>query len=91
MGFTCPVCGYPDLEEQPRSESTGGSFEICPSCGIQFGYTDEAGGNSQAREELYKNWRRHWVESGMVWDRDRTKPPPGWNPREQLKRVDPRS
>jgi hypothetical protein len=44
--FTCPACGFPDLHDEPRTEASGGSFEICPSCGIQFGYSDENGGDS---------------------------------------------
>jgi hypothetical protein len=87
MCFICPVCGYPGLEEQPRGDLTGGSYEICPSCGIQFGYSDEAGGDEEARKELYKQWRQKWIEGGMIWNEGRSKPPPDWNPREQLRRV----
>ncbi len=39
MMYVCPVCGYTGLKEQPRSELTGCSDEICPPRGIQFGYT----------------------------------------------------
>ena len=87
MSFVCPVCGYPDLDENPRGELTGGSYEICPSCGIQFGYNDEAGGNPEARAGAYEKWRKLWIESGMIWDKGRTEPPPGWNPRRQLLNV----
>ena len=89
MSFICPVCGYPDLEEQPRSDSTGGSYEICPSCGIQFGYSDEAGGDKDARKELYRRWREEWIKAGMTWDKGRTKPPIGWDAREQLRKIPP--
>lgn len=81
MPFICPVCGFPDLEEQPRSELTGGSFEICPSCGIQFGVSDDDRGFT------YERWRQEWIDGGMVWDKGRTAPPPGWNPVEQLRNV----
>jgi hypothetical protein len=87
MGFIYPVCGYPDLEEQPRTKSIGGSYEICSSCGIQFGYSDEAGGDEQARKELYRKWRQQWIDEGMVWDKGRTEPPPNWSPREQLRNI----
>ncbi len=44
MSYTCPVCGYPCLTERPRlPRSGGGWFEICPSCGSQFGLTDDTG------------------------------------------------
>ncbi len=34
--FTCPVCGYPSLQEEPFY-----SYEICPCCGVEFGFDDE--------------------------------------------------
>lgn len=76
----CPVCGYPDLEESPRSEKTGGgSYEICPSCGFQFGVSDGDEGFS------YEEWRRRWVERGLPWDSAGIRPvPSGWDPARQL-------
>jgi len=53
--MNCPVCGYV-LQFIPW-DGLSASDEICPSCGIQFGYDDAAGGNVQAREEIYKRWR----------------------------------
>ena len=82
MTFTCPVCGYPGLTEEPRSPRTGGgSYEICPSCGFQFGVTDDAD------DFTYEAWRNKWIAEGMQWDRGSTQPPAGWNPREQLRRA----
>jgi rubrerythrin len=43
--FVCPVCGFPDLTEQPRYADGGSSDEICPSCGFQFGYDDDDRGS----------------------------------------------
>jgi hypothetical protein len=80
---TCPVCGYGGLDELPRSPNTGGgSYEICPSCGFQFGVTDDDRGIS------YDEWRRQWIARGMPWDSsDIEAPPDGWNPSEQLARL----
>jgi hypothetical protein len=50
--FVCPVCGYPGLEEDPRPAIGGGSFEICPSCGFQFGVSDDDRGLT------YQEWRQ---------------------------------
>lgn len=61
MGFQCPVCGYQHLQEPPRGPSTGGSYEICPSCGFQFGVSDEDEGKT------YEQWRDDWIASGMPW------------------------
>ena len=51
MKYQCPVCGYPDLEEEPRSKEGGGSYEICPSCFFEFGYDDDDQGYT------YEQWR----------------------------------
>jgi hypothetical protein len=82
MPYTCPVCGFADLTEIPSTEKGGGSYEICPSCGFQFGVTDEDRGFS------YKKWRELWISQGMPWDKGRTNPPPNWNPQEQLRNIE---
>lgn len=80
--YTCPVCGYPDLDELPRGETTGGSYEICPSCGFQFGVSDEDRGIS------YDQWRMTWIEAGMPWRGVGIERPADWNAREQLRLID---
>jgi hypothetical protein len=78
MRYQCPVCGYPDLAEPPRSiRSGGGSYEICPSCGFEFGVTDDDEGFT------YEQWRERWVAEGMPW-RGARAAPSGWDPSEQL-------
>ena len=76
--FTCPVCGYDELHESPRSGSGGGSYEICPSCGFQFGVSDDDEGYE------YDTWRDRWIEKGMPWNSVGQPPPHGWDPRRQL-------
>jgi hypothetical protein len=75
-----PVCGYPDLHEPPRSSTGGGSYEICPSCGFEFGASDDGLGYS------YEQWRSEWVRDGMPWCSPRPRPA-GWDPAEQLRAV----
>jgi hypothetical protein len=41
VAFVCPVCGYPNLEQEPHGKETGASYEICPSCFFQFGFDDD--------------------------------------------------
>jgi len=77
MNHPCPVCGYPKLREKPRTASGGGSFEICPSCGFQFGVTDDDEGYN------YAQWRRRWIAKGMQWSSESMKPA-DWNPVSQL-------
>ena len=82
-GHLCPVCGYPGLKEPPRSLRTGaGSYEICPSCGFEFGVTDDDEGFS------YDEWRQAWVDRRMPWDSQAIRPiPEGWDPVQQLRRL----
>jgi hypothetical protein len=83
LTHTCPVCGYPALREPPRSpKSGGGSYEICPSCGFQFGVTDDDKGIS------HEKWREDWIYRGMPWDgHDIGSPPANWNPKQQLAKL----
>ena len=76
----CPVCGYPKLREKPRTYDGGGSFEICPSCGFQFGVSDDDRGIS------YGEWRVNWRARGMKWS-SQQKPPRGWDPAAQLAQL----
>lgn len=79
--YTCPVCGYSYLHEPPRSASGGRSYEICPSCGFQFGVTDDD------RLISYEQWRRSWADQGMPWHAKAVSAPPGWDPVRQLRSV----
>jgi hypothetical protein len=78
MTWTCPVCGYPGLGEEPRPASGGGSYEICPSCGFQFGVDDDD------RGETFDDWRARWAAAGSPW-RSASPPPPGWDAAAQLR------
>ena len=80
MNYVCPVCGYSKLDELPTSPENGGSYEICPSCRFQFGYTDESEGYT------FEAWRTRWIAAGMPWS-SRQPQPEGWNPELQLQAV----
>jgi hypothetical protein len=82
MSYQCPVCGYPGLDNPPRSLGLSSVFEICSSCGFEFGYTDEAIGYTFAQ------WRAKWIREGMRWSAQGIPAPPGWNPVAQLKAVE---
>jgi hypothetical protein len=79
--YRCPVCGYLGLDEPPRTEESGASYEICPSCGFEFGVTDDDRGLS------YEQWRREWIGGGMRWW-SRRRQPTGWDPRAQLRELE---
>lgn len=70
MNYTCPVCGYNQLEDPPSHH------EICPSCGTQFGYHDITKTNKQLRDR--------WIARGLHWHSKIESPPIAWNPYVQL-------
>jgi hypothetical protein len=75
--FDCPVCGYAHLARPAYNEAGSASFEICPCCGVQFGYQDSGFPHAASRQI--------WLETGGTWSCDVTAPPPEWNAREQLR------
>ena len=82
----CPACGF-RLDRPAWDDVSGPSEEICPSCGIQFGYDDAAGGDLHLRRQVYGSWREEWIARGMPWTSVGTPAPKDWNPEEQLRRV----
>ena len=75
MDYSCPVCGFAGLEEPHRDKYGEPSFEICPSCGTEFGYHDAKRSHDELREE--------WVRNGARWHGHHGAPP-GWDPIKQL-------
>lgn len=73
--YTCPVCGWDQLAENPRCPT----YEICPCCGTEFGYDD------YARSPLLL--RAQWVARGMRWWSRHRAAPEGWNAWAQLRRA----
>jgi hypothetical protein len=82
MPYKCPVCGF-ELDEPPYSSDGHGLFEICPSCGFQFGVTDNDLGIS------FHEWRELWIAKGMPWNSKGRAAPEGWNPEAQLHKLEP--
>jgi len=68
--YLCPVCGYARLENPPSD------FNICPSCGTEFGYSDSG--------TTFQSLREHWVASGANWSSKVDEKPQNWNPYVQL-------
>jgi hypothetical protein len=78
--YKCPVCGYPDLPEPPLDMS----YEICPSCGTEFGYTDFAiseAERTRIRQQLFVRW---WRGGRPAWHANWMRQPREWNPRKQV-------
>lgn len=68
----CSVCGY-EMEEGPRD------YNICPSCGTEFGLHDV----NSTIEDL----RQVWLASGPRWYSSVDPQPENWNPIVQLARL----
>jgi len=80
--YMCPACGYPELTEPPYTSGGGGSYEICYSCGFEFGVTDDDRGYT------FASWRAEWIAKGMPWDSEGIDPmPDGWDPERQLQNL----
>ena len=60
------------------------SDEICPCCGVQYGYDDAAGGDINERHAIYKKLRRRWILEGMPWKSIGISKPDSWDPVKQL-------
>lgn len=65
--YTCLVCRYPGLSEPPYSDA-GPSYEICPSCGFEYGVTDEDTGITP------EQWRAEWIDRGAPWSSTSPRP-----------------
>lgn len=81
MAHQCPVCGFSELEAAPRGTSGGGSYEICPSCGFQFGVDDDDRGVTP------EAWRARWIAAGKPWSSRGIPQPKSWNPDAQLEKF----
>lgn len=83
--YTCPVCGYPELAEPAYDAYNCSSFEICPSCGVEFGNDDFH--ISLPRAETHRLLREKWIADGTLWWSTTQPPPPDWDPLDQLRKA----
>jgi hypothetical protein len=84
-GNLCPICGY-DLR-QPAWVDDSPSDEICPSCGIQFGYADVKSRREGTEDAFYHGWRACWLTHGAHWSSKVRTAPIGWSGKEQVARL----
>lgn len=82
LSTLCPACGF-DVGEPPW-QGGGGSHDICVSCGLQFGYQDSMA-NGDPANAFYHGWRSCWLTHGAPWSGAAIKPPPNWDPKEQVR------
>jgi hypothetical protein len=80
----CPVCGYPGLSQEPWGpQGDQPSWDICPSCGIEFGYEDSHI-DPVKRHTRHLELRQAWIDRGRTWwSQSPFHPTPselGWDP-----------
>lgn len=74
--FVCLVCGFPALTIAPYSDDGIASFDICPCCGVEFGYDDAT--------RTHADLRARWVAGGMKWWSQSSMAPAAWDPTAQV-------
>ncbi len=82
--FTCPICAFSGLSEDPEPDF--GTYEICPCCGCEFGY--EVWDMKDAEK-----YREKWLSKGAIWRWNDGKfpednSPPDWNLEMAKKRIE---
>ena len=70
--YPCPVCGY--QMDHPATD-----FNICPSCGVEFGYSDAG--------RSYDDLRGIWIHTGLQWSSRVVRKPKDWSPYRQMMRA----
>ena len=65
----CLVCGY-EMDDPPRD------YNICPSCGTEYGVNDV--------NASYDQLRRAWIATGPAWWSKTDPQPENWSPSRQL-------
>ena len=78
--YICHVCGYSNLDEPPYGlDGSIASFDICPCCGVEFGYED-------CQLSSYERYKNEWIISGSNWFDEELKPS-NWNLEKQLSNI----
>jgi len=80
----CPICGYPNITVLDEHDCT--TFEICPSCGSEAGYTFD----TNTSEDHFQELRHDWLyQRGGKWFSTASfeKQPDGWNAADQLRKA----
>lgn len=78
----CPVCGFEGLDEPSYDEFLEPSCDICPCCGVEFGFDD-----LEFNNVTFVTARNNWLKNGAKWFNKNEKPK-NWNLEEQLKNTE---
>ncbi len=58
--YACTICGWYTEDKPWGEDGQSPTFEICPRCGVEFGYEDYIPESADA-------YRKAWVEKGKPW------------------------
>jgi hypothetical protein len=75
LKYPCPVCGF--MLKYPADD-----FNICPSCGVEFG--------ADTVEYTIEELRQAWISRGMQWTSSVIPQAEHYNPVEQLQSLEAR-
>jgi hypothetical protein len=75
-GHACPVCHFPGLSE-PAWTGNSPSYDICPSCGTEFGYGDFRK-DPEERARRHEELRAKWIAAGRPWTSSVDERPADW-------------
>jgi hypothetical protein len=75
----CRVCGLLFDEAPWGEDGKTPSFDICPCCGVEFGYED-------ATADGCRSYRIRWIAEGAIWWDESQRPEP-WNLETQLQNI----
>src|SRR3972149_9931161 len=65
--MACRVCGYIGEDAPWGEDGKTASFDICPCCGVEWGYED-------ILPEGVFDYRAKWINGGAQWREPRRKP-----------------
>jgi hypothetical protein len=80
---SCLACGFSIAVEQLWIGDAA-SDEICPCCGLHYGYDDAQAGRGDPDSDFYVGWRARWIMDGYPWFSAATPPPDGWSGPQQV-------
>jgi hypothetical protein len=77
--YVCRVCGLVNDEPPWGDDAMTASFDMCPCCGVDFGYED-------ATAEAAGKFRKKWIAGGAKWISPDQRPV-NWSLEKQLENV----
>ncbi len=77
--YFCRICGFRYYNLPWGENNDNPSREICPCCGVEFGYED-------SNLLGIQRYRKKWLETGAKWFEPRERPD-DWSLEKQLEQI----